>query len=368
MASRSGGRNSDRTSARANAGTSNTSGSARNATAGRTSGSSSGTGGGTSAGRRTNATNSNAARRPSAPTSSGASASPAGSAATGQGGSSGQSSTSGQSSRAAQSSAAGQSNTAAQSNTAGQSTTSGSSAGASTSSPRSDQERELHTSREEQGNMRPAAARQRGNSAQQGGGQWAPIFASTSPFAMMRRMMEDMDRLFSDFGFSHPGAFASSVLNPGNWGASQTQHAIGGGSPAGQSVSPTSSRQGLQRGERQGLSPSALRSLWAPQVEVFERGNNLVIRAELPGLSREDVDVEIDDDTLIIRGERHNDVDDEQEGYYRSERSYGSFYRAIPLPDNIDASQCNASFRDGVLQVSLPKPPQQSRARKIDVK
>lgn len=185
---------------------------------------------------------------------------------------------------------------------------------------------------------------------------------------MMRRMMEDMDRLFSDFGFSHPGAFASSVLNPGNWGTGQTQHAIGGGSPAGQSASPTSSRQGLQRGERQGLSPAALRSLWAPQVEVFERGNNLVIRAELPGLSREDVDVEIDDDTLIIRGERHNDVDDEQEGYYRSERSYGSFYRAIPLPDNIDASQCNASFRDGVLQVSLPKPPQQSRARKIDVK
>jgi len=170
----------------------------------------------------------------------------------------------------------------------------------------------------------------------------------------MRRMMEDMDRLFSDFGFSHPGALASSLLNPGAWSTGQPRSTIGGGSSAGQSISPISSRQGLERGGRQGISPASLRSLWAPQVEVFERGNNLVVRADLPGLSREDVDVEVDDDALIIRGERHSDVEDEQEGYYRSERSYGSFYRAIPLPDNVDATQCNATFKEGVLEVTLP--------------
>ena len=233
---------------------------------------------------------------------------------------------------------------------------------------RGDQQRELRTSREEQGKMRPAASRQRGAVGQQGMDEWAPVFTSGSPFAMMRRMMEDMDRLFSDFGFSHPGALASSFLNPGAWGAGQPRSAIGGGSSGGQSLSPTASRQGLERGGQQGLSPASLRSLWAPQVEVFERGNNLVVRADLPGLSREDVDVEVDDDALIIRGERHSDVEDEKEGYYRSERSYGSFYRAIPLPDNIDATQCNATFKEGVLEVTLPKPRQQSSARKIDVK
>ena len=222
--------------------------------------------------------------------------------------------------------------------------------------------------------MRPAASRQRGamgQQGQQGAGEWGPVFTSGSPFAMMRRMMEDMDRLFSDFGFSHPGALASSFLNPGAWGTAgggQPRNAIGSGSSGGQSISPVSSQQGLARSGRQGISPASLRSLWAPQVEVFERGNNLVVRADLPGLSRDDVDVEVDDDALIIRGERHSDVEDEQEGYYRSERSYGSFYRAIPLPDNIDASQCNATFKEGVLEVTLPKPRQESRARKIDVR
>lgn len=348
MASRSSGRNDDRTSTRANAGSSTGGGSGRSAASGRTNESSSG--GGTSAGGRTGTAGSSSARRPSAATSS---ASPSGtSPSSGATGSQSNPASSSQSSTGSSS----QSNTGS----------SGPSVGASASSSvRGDQERELQTSREGQGNMRPAASRQRGNIGQQGRESWGPMFGSSSPFAMMRRMMEDMDRLFSDFGISYPGTLASSFLTPGTWGSSQS--AVGSGSSGGQSVSPTSSRQGLQRGS-QGISPAALRSLWAPQVEVFERGNNLVIRADLPGLSREDVDVEVDDDALIIRGERHNDVEDEQEGYYRSERSYGSFYRAIPLPDNVDASQCNATFRDGVLEVTLPKPQQQTRAKKIDVR
>jgi HSP20 family protein len=188
---------------------------------------------------------------------------------------------------------------------------------------------------------------------------------------MMRRMMDDMDRLFSDFGFTHPAMLASHLLKPEQWSRSQpASRAIGGESAAGSIAASSGGQQAVQRGgQPRGLQQSGLRNLWAPQVEVFERANDLVIRADLPGLTREDVDVEVDEDALIIRGERHSDVDDERDGFYRSERSYGSFYRAIPLPDNVDASACNATFRDGVLEVTLPKPPQQqSRARRIDVK
>ena len=251
-----------------------------------------------------------------------------------------------------------------------------SNANASTAATGGDRERELNKSRE-QGSVRPSSSTRRQEAGQQTTGAYtSPIYSTggSSPFAMMRRMMEDMDRLFSDFGFTHPGLLASSLLNPDAWSADESrQRSLGGqtqsGGTGGALAPQTRGQQGLQRGGQRALSTSALQSIWAPQVEIFERGNSLVVRADLPGLSREDVDVEVEDDALVIRGERHSDVEDEQEGYYRSERSYGSFYRAIPLPDGVDASACNATFKDGVLEVTLPKPAQQpSRARRIDVR
>jgi HSP20 family protein len=246
----------------------------------------------------------------------------------------------------------------------------GSSAGESQRS--ADQQRELRTSRE-QGNMRPAASAQRGNIGRESGGYGtSSTNAGSNPFALMRRMMEDMDRLFSDFGFSTPGMFGSSMLESG-LSPSSGQRSLGARSSSGGSSSSGSQRgqQGLVRGGQSGglQQRSAFGNLWAPQVEIFERGNNLVVRADLPGLSRENVDVELDDDALIIRGERHSDTEDEDEGFYHSERSYGSFYRAIPLPEGIEPSGCNATFKEGVLEVTLPKPQQQpSRARRIDVR
>ena len=235
---------------------------------------------------------------------------------------------------------------------------------------RDDQERELRTSRE-QGNMRPAASAQRGNVGRERGGYGTSSSgAGSNPFALMRRMMEDMDRLFSDFGFTTPGMFGSGLLNSGLL-PSSGQRSVGAGSSGGSNLSAAQrGQQGLTRGGQGGALPqSTFGSLWSPQVEIFERGNNFVVRADLPGLAREDVDVELDDDALIIRGERHSDVEDEDEGFYRSERSYGSFYRAIPLPEGIEASACNATFKDGVLEVTLPKPAQQpSRSRRIDVR
>jgi HSP20 family protein len=72
---------------------------------------------------------------------------------------------------------------------------------------------------------------------------------------------------------------------------------------------------------------------------------------------------------LIVRGERQSDFEDKQEGYYRTERSYGSFYRAIPLPNGVDPDACNATFKDGVLEVTLPKPPQaKSTGKQIQIR
>ena len=235
-----------------------------------------------------------------------------------------------------------------------------------------DRERELNKSRES--SQRTGASARPGEVGQQGGAYTSPIYSTgaNSPFAMMRRMMDDMDRLFSDFGFTHPGLLASGLLSPDVWYEQSRPRALSGETQSGstRALTPQSrGQQALQRSGQRGLQTSALQSLWSPQVELFERGNNFVVRADLPGLSREDVDVEVDDDALVIRGQRRSDFEDEQEGYYRSERSYGSFYRAIPLPEGVEASSCNATFKDGVLEVTLPKPaPQASRAKKIDVK
>ena len=138
-----------------------------------------------------------------------------------------------------------------------------------------------------------------------------------SPFAFMRRFSEEMDRLFEDFGFGR------GWLAPGF-------------------------ERSLDRLET--LAEGA----WAPQVEVIERDNRLIVRADLPGMTKDDVKVDIDDNSLVIRGERKTEHEEDEEGYYRSERSYGSFYRRIPLPSGVKAEEASADFRNGVLEITMP--------------
>ena len=108
--------------------------------------------------------------------------------------------------------------------------------------------------------------------------------------------------------------------------------------------------------------------LWSPQVETFQRGNELVVRADLPGLSKDDVNVEVRDDSIVIQGERRDEFKDEHEGFYRSERRYGSFYREIPLPDGAIGDDAKATFRDGVLEITMPAPPREAaRGRRIEI-
>lgn len=145
-----------------------------------------------------------------------------------------------------------------------------------------------------------------------------------SPFAMMRRFADEMDRLFG----------TSSLL-------------------------PRFARPWEGREADEGA--------WLPSIEVAERGGKLVVRADLPGLRKEDVKVEVRDDALCIGGERRQEREEKGKGFWRSERSYGRFYREVPLPEGTDPEQATASFKDGVLEVTVPAPPRPAKGRRVPV-
>jgi len=107
---------------------------------------------------------------------------------------------------------------------------------------------------------------------------------------------------------------------------------------------------------------------WAPPIEVFQRGNELVVRADLPGMRKDDISVDVTDEGITISGERKQEHEEERGGVYRSERSYGSFCRIVPLPQGAIADQAKASFKDGVLEVVMPAPPDQvTRGRRLEI-
>jgi HSP20 family protein len=141
-------------------------------------------------------------------------------------------------------------------------------------------------------------------------------FFNTSPFSLMRRFMEEIDRGFEGYG--------------GRRGGGELRH-------------------------------------WSPTVEVTERDGKLEVVADLPGIKEDDVKVEVTDEGLVIRGERKQEHEERREGYHRSERSYGQFYRLIPLPENADLEQARAEFRNGELRISLPVPERHRKAREIPI-
>ncbi|MFQ5839912.1 MAG: Hsp20/alpha crystallin family protein [Candidatus Methylomirabilales bacterium] len=109
----------------------------------------------------------------------------------------------------------------------------------------------------------------------------------------------------------------------------------------------------LTRG-RDREEPAALGS-WVPAVDIYETADSIVLKAEVPGARREDIDIQVRDNTLILRGERRVEKDVQEENYLRVERSYGAFHRAFTLPTIIQQDKIKAVFKDGVLEVSLPK-------------
>jgi HSP20 family protein len=159
--------------------------------------------------------------------------------------------------------------------------------------------------------------------------------ARQTPLDLFERFADEVDRIFEDFGFGRAG------------------------------LAPRTGR---------GLLPSPWRGAtaesgtWAPEIEVFHRGNDLVVRTDLPGLSKDDVKVDVTDDRIIIQGERKREHEEEREGFYRSERSYGSFTRVVPLPEGAITEQAKASFKDGVLEITMPAPPEEvRRGRRLEI-
>jgi HSP20 family protein len=110
-------------------------------------------------------------------------------------------------------------------------------------------------------------------------------------------------------------------------------------------------------------------SAWVPRVDVYGANGDLVIRAELPGVDRKDMKLSFDNGDLIIEGERKSEEKVEEKDYYRMERMTGSFYRRLPLPAEAKPDRINAEYKDGVLEIRVPKGvPAAGAAEKIDIK
>jgi len=111
---------------------------------------------------------------------------------------------------------------------------------------------------------------------------------------------------------------------------------------------------------------SAAGRRWVPPMDLVEADDHFVLRADLPGLSEGDVSIEIHDNTLKISGERSSEHEESEQGWYRIERSFGSFSRSLTLPEGVDADAVNAEFDRGVLEVRIPKP-EERKPRRIEI-
>ena len=117
--------------------------------------------------------------------------------------------------------------------------------------------------------------------------------------------------------------------------------------------------------ERTPFEPKA--ASWTPEIEMFTKDNMLHVRADLPGLKKEDVTVELTDESITIRGERKIEKEEKGEGFYRTERSYGSFYRVLPLPEGVKTETAKAEVRDGVLEITMPMVKVEEKKRTLEI-
>ncbi len=105
---------------------------------------------------------------------------------------------------------------------------------------------------------------------------------------------------------------------------------------------------------------------WNPAVDLYEKDDHFVIKAELPGVDKNDIKVDLKDRVLTLSGERTYDNEVKEENYYRKERSYGKFQRAFTLPADVDSDKITAEFKDGVLRVEVPKP-EEKKAKQVTI-
>jgi len=107
---------------------------------------------------------------------------------------------------------------------------------------------------------------------------------------------------------------------------------------------------------------------WSPKIDVMEKNDRMVTRVDLPGMTKKDVTVEVKEGYLVLSGERRRETEETKENWYRAEREYGRFYRAVPLPEGVNAGDIKAAFTDGVLEVSFPLPARlESKPTKVEI-
>ena len=119
-------------------------------------------------------------------------------------------------------------------------------------------------------------------------------------------------------------------------------------------------QRGFDRLFREAFSPAlgegeVSTRTWAPPVDIYENGDNLVLKAELPGINPDDVEIRVEDNTLYLKGERKFEKEVKEQNYHRVERSYGTFTRTFSLPNSIDSDKVAATYKDGVLTLTMPK-------------
>jgi HSP20 family protein len=114
---------------------------------------------------------------------------------------------------------------------------------------------------------------------------------------------------------------------------------------------------------------SELPGTWTPRTDIYEQDGTLIVKTDLPGVKRDEIAVEVEDGDLILHGERHDEQGVKEENFYRMERADGAFYRRLPLPEGTEPSKIEATYRDGVLEIHIPKPTvTHSRPVKISIK
>jgi HSP20 family protein len=121
-------------------------------------------------------------------------------------------------------------------------------------------------------------------------------------------------------------------------------------------LSPTASNAAstVATGTNASTASRSVSGTWIPDIEVIERPNDILVRADLPGMQADDIEVSVDDGVLTISGEREQERREDEEGFVRTERVYGQFFRSIPLPEGADPERVEAQFRNGVLEVTVP--------------
>ncbi len=207
------------------------------------------------------------------------------------------------------------------------------------------------------------------DSTRRGGNPYTDFFTrrGTSPMDLLKRLDEDVDRLFHQFVGGGRELLRSRLRDRGGMDATAD---MGTGSAAGSSGG-TDERQTESAG---GASPASSAvspmsaSGWLPEVEVCERNGKLLVHVDLPGLSREDLQIHFDSDQLVLQGERRSTRTTSQPGgYYRTERTYGQFSRVIPLPEGVNPDTAQAGFHNGVLEISFDMPVRHNRTRQIPI-